>query len=98
MLEKIAEVIEKFRLKPSDLKIYYLLVGKHMSASEIAKELKLSSRFVRERLKDLYSKGILKRTIIVKGWIGYVYTAEDPQIVLKKIKNQILSELSKLEN
>lgn len=97
MLDKIAEVIEKFRLKPSDLKIYSLLLGRQMSVSEISKELKLSSRFVRERLKYLCRRGILKRSLVERGWIGYVYTAEDPKVVLKSIKNQILSEFSKLE-
>lgn len=97
MLDKIAEVIEKFRLKPADLKIYSLLLGRQMSVSEISKELKLSSRFVRERLKDLCKRGILKRTLVERGWIGYVYTAEDPKVVLKIIKNQILNEFSKLE-
>lgn len=85
-------------MKPSDLRIYNLLLAKNeLSVREIAKELNLSTRFVRERLKELHKRGIVKRRVIENGWIGYVYRAEDPKVMIAKIKSQLLSEFAKLE-
>ena len=58
----IEKILENMKFKPSDAKIYSLLLEKgEMRVSEIAKELDLSARFVRDRLKDLCRKGIVKR-------------------------------------
>ena len=94
----IERIIEDLRFKPSDAKIYSLLLEKgEMRVSEIAKELGLSARFVRDRLKDLCRKGIVKRKIVKRGWIGYVYKAENPINVLRKLKSKIIEEIENLE-
>ncbi len=94
----IENVLEKLRFKPSDAKIYSLLLEKgEMRVSEIAKELDLSARFVRDRLKDLSQKGIVKREMVKKGWIGYVYRAENPIKVLRKLKSRMIEEIENLE-
>ena len=94
----IEKILEKLRFKPSDAKIYSLLLEKgEMRVSEIAKELDLSARFVRDRLKDLCRKGIVKREMVKKGWIGYVYRAENPITVLRKLKSKIIKEIENLE-
>ena len=94
----IERIIEDLKFKPSDAKIYSLLLERgEMRVSEIAKELGLSARFVRERLKDLSRKGIVKRKIVRKGWIGYVYKAENPINVLRKLKTKIIEEIENLE-
>jgi len=48
-------------------------------------------------LKELHRRGIIKRRLVEKGWIGYVYRAEDPREVVAKLKSQILAEFGKLE-
>jgi len=94
----IEKILENMKFKPSDSKIYSLLLEKgEMRVSEIAKELGLSARFVRDRLKDLCRKGIIKREIVKKGWIGYVYKAENPINVLRKLKSKIIKEIENLE-
>lgn len=94
----IEKILENLKFKPSDAKIYSLLLEKgEMRVSEIAKELDLSARFVRDRLKELCKKGIVKREIIKKGWIGYVYKAENPVNVLRELKSKIIKEIENLE-
>jgi len=95
---EIEKILEDMKFKPSDAKIYSLLLEKgEMRVSEIAKELGLSARFVRDRLKDLNQKGVVKREIVKKGWIGYVYRAENPITVLRKLKSKIIKEIENLE-
>jgi len=84
---EIEKILEDMKFKPSDAKIYSLLLEKgEMRVSEIAKELGLSARFVRDRLKDLNQR-----------WIGYVYRAENPITVLRKLKSKIIKEIENLE-
>lgn len=98
MLKEVSKILESLNFKPSDLKIYNLLLAKNeLSVREIARELNLSTRFVRERLKELHKKGIIKRRVVENGWIGYVYRAENPKDVVARIKSQLLSEFAKLE-
>jgi len=97
-LSEMVEIVEKLRFKPSDIRIYALLLEKsEMRVSEIARELGLSVRFVRDRLKVLVKKGIVKRELVDRGWVGYIYIAEKPARVIEKIKTGILGELEKLE-
>ena len=94
----IERIVKDLKFKPSDAKIYSLLLEKgEMRVSEIAKELDLSARFVRDRLKDLSQKGIVKREMVKKGWIGYVYRAENPIKVLRKLKSRMIEEIENLE-
>ncbi|MEM4156042.1 MAG: transcriptional regulator [Archaeoglobaceae archaeon] len=98
MLREIAKIIESLKLKPSDLRIYYLLLEKpELSVKEISKELNLSTRFVRERLRDMHKKGIINRKLVERGWIGYVYGAEEPKVVVARVKSYLLAEFRKLE-
>lgn len=97
-LKELVEVLEKVRFKPSDVKIYSLLLEKgSMRVSEIAKELGLSVRFVRDRLKVLLERGFVRREVVEKGWMGYVYFAEKPEKVLKDFKENFLKEIEKIE-
>jgi predicted DNA-binding transcriptional regulator len=68
-----------------------------MRVSEIAKELGLSVRFVRDTLKVLLKRGFVKREIVEKGWVGYVYSAEKPEKVLKEFKSSVLGEIERIE-
>ncbi len=98
MLREVIKILEGLDLKPSDHRIYTLLLErKELSVREIAKELNLSTRFVRERLRELHRRGIIRRRLVEKGWIGYVYGAEDPKVVVARIKSHLLSEFAKLE-
>lgn len=97
-LSEIIEIVEKVKFKPSDIRIYALLLEKgEMRVSEIAKELELSTRFVRDRLKVLVKKEVVKKKLVERGWVGYVYTAEKPSRVVEKLKTGIIGEFEKLE-
>jgi len=39
----------------------------------------------------------VKRELVDRGWVGYIYIAEKPARVIEKIKAGILGELEKLE-
>lgn len=97
-LLEIAEIIEKLKFKPSDIRIYSLLLEKgEMRVSEIAKELELSTRFVRDRLKVLVKKEVVKKKLVERGWVGYVYSAEKPSKVIAKLKAGIVGDLERIE-
>jgi len=82
----------------SEVEIYELLLRKgEMTVSEIAKELELSTRIVRERLKKMLKEGIVGRRLIKRGWIGYVYFAENPQKVLEIIKRKLTNIIETLD-
>jgi predicted DNA-binding transcriptional regulator len=94
----VERILDEFRFKPSDSKIYSLLLEKgELRVSEIAKELNLSARFVRERLKELCREGIVNRELVKMGWVGYVYRAEHPASVFKKLKARIIERLENIE-
>ncbi|WP_230972403.1 transcriptional regulator [Archaeoglobus neptunius] len=97
-LHEISDVIENMKFKPSDIRIYSLLLEKgEMRVSEIARELGLSVRFVRDRLKVLVKRGIVKKELIERGWVGYIYKAEKPVKVLEKIKSGLILEFERIE-
>ncbi len=90
MLEKINELLKPLIFNPSEVKIYRILLEKgEMTVSEIAAELKLSTRIVRIRLQKLLKEGLIRRRIVERGWIGYAYTAEKPEKVVGIIKNRL---------
>jgi predicted DNA-binding transcriptional regulator len=99
VIHEFERILRILRFKPSDAKIYSLLLEKgEMRVSEIARELNLSARFVRERLKDLCKRGIVSRKFVEQGWMGYTYRAENPTNVLKKLKSSIMKEIEALED
>jgi len=98
VIADIENILSNLRFKPSDSRIYSLLLERgEMRVSEIARELNLSVRFVRDRLKDLCNRGIVRREMVRRGWIGYVYSAENPIDVIKRLKLKILNEIESLE-
>ncbi|WP_086976100.1 transcriptional regulator [Archaeoglobus fulgidus] len=96
-LGELVKALEKLSFKPSDVRIYSLLLERGgMRVSEIARELDLSARFVRDRLKVLLKRGFVRREIVEKGWVGYIYSAEKPEKVLKEFKSSILGEIERI--
>ncbi len=91
MLEGINSLLKQLQFSKSEVEIYKLLLKKgEMTVREIAEELQLSTRIVRERLKRLLKDGIVGRKLIERGWIGYVYYAEDPDKVVQAIKKRLI--------
>ncbi len=99
LLSEFIKVLDRLTFKPSDVKIYALLLEKgEMRVSEISKELGLSVRFVRERLRELCRRGVVRRRLIERGWVGYLYSAEKPIKVLETLRSGLLKELERLES
>ncbi len=91
VLDTINSLLKQLQFNKSEIEIYKLLLKKgEMTVREIAEELQLSTRIVRERLKRLVEDGIVRRKLIERGWIGYVYYAEDPDKVAQVIKKKLI--------
>ncbi|RLI89908.1 MAG: transcriptional regulator [Archaeoglobales archaeon] len=90
MLDNVNKLLRSMIFHASEVEIYKLLLQRgEMTASEIARELKLSTRIVRTRLKRLLNEGIVRRKLVQRGWIGYVYFAEKPEKVAEIIKRRL---------
>ncbi len=97
--KKLDELLRSLGFKKTELRVYRLLLEKQrpMRITEIQKELGLSERSVREHVLNLYKKGILKRNLIEKGWLGYVYTAASPKELIEHIKENIMQKINEIE-
>ncbi|ASJ08446.1 transcriptional regulator [Thermococcus siculi] len=97
--ERLEALLRSLGVKKTELRIYRLLLEKKtpMRITEIQKELGISERSVREHVLSLYRKGILRRTLIEQGWLGYTYSAVSPGEVLENIKQNIVKRINELE-
>jgi len=99
MLERVNALLRQIQFNRSEVEIYKLLLRRgELTVREIAEELQLSTRIVRERLKRLLKEGIVGRRLINRGWIGYVYYAEDPEKVARNIRSKLIEIAGMLEN
>ncbi len=99
VLDRINSLLKQLQFNRSEVEIYKLLLRKgEMTVKEIAEELQLSTRIVRERLKRLVKEGIVGRRLIERGWIGYVYYAEDPNKVVQTIKKRLLEVAGRIDS
>jgi|Deesub1362B_J571_1020462.scaffolds.fasta_scaffold00190_40 predicted DNA-binding transcriptional regulator len=99
MHEKFENLLRSLGVKRTEIKIYRLLLEREvpMRITEIQKELGISERSVREHVLNLYRRGFLKRQLIQKGWLGYVYTAISPTELLERLKENIVKRISEIE-
>ncbi|MCD6372961.1 MAG: transcriptional regulator [Thermococcus sp.] len=97
--EKLEALLKSLGVKKTELRIYRLLLEKKkpMRITEIQKELGISERSVREHVLSLYRKGVLRRNLIERGWLGYTYTAVSPSEVLENIKESLIKKINELE-
>lgn len=97
--ERLEALLRSLGVKKTELRIYRLLLEKKepLRITEIQKELGISERSVREHVLSLYRKGILRRSLIEQGWLGYVYTAVSPGEVLENIKQSLIKRINELE-
>ncbi len=97
--EKLETLLRSLGVKKTELKIYRLLLNRNkpMRITEIQRELNISERSVREHVLSLYRRGILRRTLIQQGWLGYVYTAVSPSEVLENLKENIIKKINEIE-
>ena len=97
--EKLEGLLKTLGFKKTELRVYRLLLEKRrpMRITEIQRELGISERSVREHVLNLYRKGVLKRTLIEQGWLGYVYTATSPGELVEIIKKGILQRINEIE-
>lgn len=97
--EKLEGLLKNLGFKKNELRIYRLLLEKNsaMRITEIKEELGISERSVREHVLNLYRRGILKRDLIQKGWLGYVYSAVSPAELLTKIRENMIKKINELE-
>ncbi|BAA29114.1 transcriptional regulator [Pyrococcus horikoshii] len=98
-LRKLESLLRTMGLKKNEIMIYNLLVEKKrgMRIREIQRELGISERSVRAHVLSLYRKGLLKRELVQKGWLGYIYTAVSPLEILQRIREHIMKSIEELE-
>lgn len=99
MHEKFENLLRSLGVKRTEIRIYRLLLEREvpMRITEIQKELGISERSVREHVLNLYRRGFLKRRMIQKGWLGYVYTAISPAELLERLKENIVKRINEIE-
>jgi len=98
MLDRINKLLRSMIFHASEIEIYKLLLQKgEMTVSEIARELQLSTRIVRTRLKRMLEDGIIGRRLMKRGWIGYVYFAERPEKVAETIKGKLTGVINTID-
>ncbi|WP_456367410.1 transcriptional regulator [Thermococcus sp.] len=97
--EKLEALLRSLGVKKTELRIYRLLLEKRrpMRITEIVGELGISERSVREHVLNLYRKGMVRRELIQRGWLGYTYTAVSPSELIERIKKSIMERISELE-
>ncbi len=97
--EKLEGLLKNLGFKKNELRIYWLLLEKNsaMRITEIKEELGISERSVREHVLNLYRRGVLKRDLIQKGWLGYVYSAVSPAELLAKLRENMVKKINELE-
>ncbi|ASJ05891.1 helix-turn-helix domain-containing protein [Thermococcus pacificus] len=98
VLRTLARSLKFFELGETEIRIYSLLQRESLTPRQIAKALGLSERIVREKLKHLLELGLIERTLVNRGWLGYVYHAKAPQKALNELLSRIESTLKALEN
>ncbi len=97
VLRTLSKTLRIFELGESEIKIYSLLQRKALTARQIAKTLGLSERIVREKLKHLLELGLVERTLVNRGWLGYVYYAKAPREALQALFSRLESTLRAIE-
>ncbi|ASJ10401.1 transcriptional regulator [Thermococcus sp. P6] len=97
--ERFEALLRSLGVKRTGLRIYRLLLERNepMRIAEIRQELGISERSVREHVMNLYRRGLLKRKLIQRGWLGYVYTAASPGEVLERIKENLITRINELQ-
>jgi len=97
ILRALSKSLRAFELGESEIKIYSLLQREALTPRQIAKTLGLSERIVREKLKHLLELGLVERTLVNRGWLGYVYYAKAPKEALQVLFNKLESTLKVIE-
>lgn len=99
LYERLEGLLRSLGFKKTELRVYRLLLEKKrpMRITEIQRELGISERSVREHVLNLYRKGVLRRSLIEQGWLGYAYTAISPKELIERIKENIIQKISEIE-
>ncbi|RLF89340.1 hypothetical protein DRN46_05750 [Thermococci archaeon] len=99
ILDILSERINSLRLKKAEVEIYKLLSRnkRGMTVTEIAKELNLSTRTVRDKVRRLHEMRLLEREIVENKWIGYVYRAVNYNKAIKVIKEKLEKVVKEIE-
>ena len=97
--DKLEGLLKTLGFKKNELRIYLLLLEKKapMRIAEIKEELGISERSVREHVLNLYRRGALKRELIQRGWLGYVYSAVSPPELLAKLRENVIKKINEIE-
>ncbi|VUT27531.1 MAG: Sugar-specific transcriptional regulator TrmB [Candidatus Syntrophoarchaeum sp. GoM_oil] len=99
VLDIVNSFFDKIGFQSTESKIYTLLIEKKRSLSirEISEELGLSVRTVRERVRVLCKKSLLKREIVEKKWLEYRYRAKSPKEVWTIIKKRMENAIDEID-
>ncbi|USS41710.1 ArsR family transcriptional regulator [Thermococcus aggregans] len=97
LLNIFTNVLKKFELTNSEIRIYSLLLDEQLTARQIAKRLGLSERIVREKLRHLLELGLVERKLVNRGWIGYIYWAKAPREALKVLLSKMEEIIRSME-
>ncbi|MCW7075890.1 MAG: helix-turn-helix domain-containing protein [Candidatus Syntropharchaeales archaeon] len=99
VLDIVNRLFERIGFPDTESRIYTLLLERKrpFSIREISEELGLSVRTVRERVRALCKKQLLKREVVEKKWLEYRYMAKSPKEVWAIIKNKLENAIDEVE-
>ena len=96
---EVLNVILRFlNFKPTEIKIYNILLKSSLTIKQIEKQLNLSERTIRKYIKRLEQEGFINKRVKQGKRLKYIYNAVPIQEVWKNAKNEIqkiLDEITK---
>jgi len=96
-VELLNMVLKFLDFKKTEIKLYDSLLKKEMEMNEIVQCLNMSERSIRTHIKNLYKKGFIKRKVLMKGRLKYVYSSVAPEIAWKIVKKRVNETLNQMD-
>lgn len=96
--EVLSVILRFLNFKPTEIKIYNILLKSSLTIKQIEKQLNLSERTIRKYIKRLEQEGFINKRVKQGKRLKYIYNAVPIQEVWKNAKNEIqkiLDEITK---
>ena len=94
---EVLNVILRFlNFKPTEIKIYNILLKSSLTIKQIEKQLNLSERTIRKYIKRLEQEGFINKRVKQGKRLKYIYNAVPIQEAWKNVKNKIQKNLEEI--
>jgi len=93
----INDILEFVDFGKMEIKIYGILIDKKMTMKEITNNLGISERMARNYIKKMLKFGMIKRFVVKKKRLMYVYSSQPIKNVWKKLKINIRKSMKEID-